>query len=251
MGIQTDLSLSSPWMNAAGFGGFHPGGDWFLPERPGAFVTHPISWLAREPAHDRTLIEYPGGFLLHTGHPNPGFRAALRKYQSRWERSETPIWVHLLAEEPGSVHQMVCMLENIEAVAAIEISLPPAVDIERARDLLNAAYGEMPLVACLPVSEVESPWAQALAEFPLAAVALTAPRGRLQNGAGKWISGRLYGSGTFPFLTSAFFSLQRRTSLPLIFSGGILRRSQAEMLLKAGACAVQLDTALWRGWLAD
>ena len=95
--MKRDLYFSKPLMNAAGSLGFAPDTragislDLF-----GAFVTNPLSLRPRHPTAEPTVIEYQGGFLLHTGLPNPGIHAALKKYSAKWTRSELPIIVHLM-----------------------------------------------------------------------------------------------------------------------------------------------------------
>ncbi len=68
-----DLTFEPPIMNAAGVLGFFPDRhgpiDWGM---LGAFITNPISLSPRTPAHGSRFEAYPGGFLLHTGYPNPG-----------------------------------------------------------------------------------------------------------------------------------------------------------------------------------
>ena len=71
---RSDLQIPSPWLNAAGMLGFAPGKPWPFDAPQGAFVTNPVSLKPRTPAGNRCLLPYPGGFLLHTGLPNPGLR---------------------------------------------------------------------------------------------------------------------------------------------------------------------------------
>ena len=78
--FKQDLTLSHPLMNAAGTLGFAP--DYRAPvpwDAFGAFVTNPIYLHPRLPAASPTLIEYPGGFLLHTA-------------SSRDQLSDRPYW---------------------------------------------------------------------------------------------------------------------------------------------------------------
>jgi dihydroorotate dehydrogenase len=71
------LDLRSPWLNAAGSLGFTPPESWTWSEPPGAFVTNPVSLFPRTPAEGRGIIPFPGGFLLHSGLPNPGLKGLL------------------------------------------------------------------------------------------------------------------------------------------------------------------------------
>jgi NAD(P)H-dependent flavin oxidoreductase YrpB (nitropropane dioxygenase family) len=43
----------------------------------------------------------------------------------------------------------------------------------------------------------------------------------------------------------------RKLNLPVIAGAGVFQRKDAQALLALGAAAVQVDTALWRGWLGD
>src|ERR687883_405794 len=99
--MKRDLYFSKPIMNAAGSLGFAPDPRVGIELGAlGAFVTNPFSLRPRQPATKPELIEYPGGFLLHTGLPNPGFSAALKRYSSRWDKSDLPVIVHLMADRP-------------------------------------------------------------------------------------------------------------------------------------------------------
>ena len=153
-----ELNLNSGWMNAAGTIGFTPPAETMLSQPSVVFVTNPISYQPRKPAADRFCEPYSGGFLLHTGWPNPGFRKVLRQYSIRWARSETPVWVHLLAEQPHELNQMVRFIEETEGVAAIEISLPPYTKDDLLLQLVEAAVGELPLVVCVPLDHVNANW---------------------------------------------------------------------------------------------
>jgi len=113
-------------MNAAGCLSFapNPRGPVDL-SRLGAFVTNPVSLAPRRPADSRGMLLFPGGFLLHTGMPNPGLRAVLRQEAERWSRSALPVIVHILAEAPEDVARMVERLEGVEGVTGVEIGTPP------------------------------------------------------------------------------------------------------------------------------
>lgn len=242
-----ELTLTSPWINAAGSLGFAPGGGWSLPIAQGAFVTNPISLRPRTPTEDRTLIEYPGGFLLHTGVVNPGLSEVIKRYAARWARASLPVWVHVLADTPENVVQMVQTLEELEGVTAIILGIPPRVYGEQALALVAAARGERPLVVEAPLTSAGEGWIGRLAGLGVSALSLAAPRGALPALDGEVIGGHLIGPGLFPQILAALRTA-RRTRLPLIASAGVYSRAQGEVLLTAGAWAVALDGVLWRGW---
>ena len=243
-----DLEISPPLMNAAGSLGFVPESSGPVDfAQLGAFITNPISFQKRTPARRRTCQPYPGGYLLHSGYPNPGLRAAIRRYAARWARSPIPIIVHLLAENVEGVSRMVPYLEELEGVMGIELGLPPAVDLQSAQELVQAALGELPLIVRLPV-EKAGMYVQSLANSQITAISLGPPRGALYDSQGQSVRGRLYGPSVFP---QTLASVQEAISagVPVIAAGGVYKQRQVEALMEAGAIAVQLDAVLWSlGW---
>lgn len=240
-----DLHFDPPVMNAAGFLGFAP--DHHGPvdlKSLGAFITNPLSLEPRTPASGTRMIPFPGGFLLHTGHPNEGLRRVIKSTAPRWARSPLPVIIHLLGESPDHARKAVQMLENREGVQALELGLPPEIDPLGAVQLASAALGELPLIVKLPLERAVE-FAAALEPVGLAAVSLAPPRGCLPDEQGYLVQGRLYGPSQFPLVLGVVKSLVQ-AGLPVIAAGGIYSRDQIETLLRAGAAAVQLDGVLWR-----
>lgn len=242
-----DLLIEPGWMNAAGSLGYAPPSSWPLPTRPVAFVTQPVSDQARKPAQDRGVIPFPGGFLLHSGLPNPGLRTVVKEYSSRWARSEIPVWVHVLAESPERLDRMVRRLEETEGVAAIELSLPPQVKNGDALKLVTAALGELPLVLSVPLDRSRESWVQEAVRSGIAAITLTAPRGILAGKDGRRVRGRLIGPALLGLGLEALDHL-KDSGVPLILGCGIFDPAGLEQAIRQGAAAVQLDAVLWTGW---
>ncbi len=246
MTTKRELDLQHPWMNAAGVLGFSPD-----PKSPveisqlGAFVTHPVSYQPRTPARGTRFIPFPGGFLLHTGYPNPGLSAVLKKHTRRWARSPIPVIVHLLAREAATLRAMVERLEGVDNVIGVEIGLPPDVHPDLAREMVRAAQGELPVIARIPFS-CTAELTEALVEAGASAVSLAPARGLLPDASGELVTGRLYGPAIFPPALAAVQALAA-TGLPIIGAGGVYTAENAEAMLSAGAVAVQIDAALWRG----
>ena len=96
--MKFDLTISPPLMNAAGTLGFAP-----VVELAGlgAFITNPLSLGSRTPAQSRAAPAFPGGILIHSGYPNPGLKAVIRRYARRWSNLNMPVIVHLLAQNRG------------------------------------------------------------------------------------------------------------------------------------------------------
>lgn len=244
--MKQELYLTIPVLNAAGTLGFAPEPKGFLDLASlGGFITNPISWLPRTPAHGERFIPYPGGFLMHTGLPNPGFKVCLRRYAKRWSRSALSVYVHLLAQEVTRLTEMVERLEGLEGIAGVEIGLPPDIDPDSAYAMSKAAVGELPVIVRLPFDRSDE-LALIVMDSGVSAVSLGLPRGTLVREDGAQISGRLYGPATFPLALGAV-ARTAALGVPIIGAGGVYQRRDFDAMLGAGAIAVQLDSVLWRG----
>jgi dihydroorotate dehydrogenase (NAD+) catalytic subunit len=242
--MKRDLYFSKPLMNAAGSLGFAPDSRAGIALDPfGAFVTSPFSLRPRTPAVKPESIEYPGGFLLHTGLPNPGFNAGIRKYASRWDKSDLPIIVHLMADRPEETQRMVQMLESHENVMAAELGFAPLLADDIILLTLEMCLGELPLIFSLPVEQVLSLGPRLMQEGAQA-ISISAPRGALPGESSSLITGRLYGPALFPRALETVYSAAK-LGLPVIGAGGIWSREGADAMLSAGALATQVDAALW------
>jgi dihydroorotate dehydrogenase len=238
---KNDLYLDKPLMNAAGTLGFAPDPKSAVDlSQFGAFVTNPISQGPRTPAKGNRFAAYPGGFLLHSGLPNPGLSTAIKQYRKRWEYSPVPVIVHLLALEPSSLARMIERLEGLVGVMGVEVGLPPDVDFDTASSFARAAIGELPAILRLPLEQADE-LAQVAIEAGASAVSLGAPRGKLEG-----LSGRMYGPAIFPLALRAVENLAS-SGIPIIGAGGVYQPKEVESMLGAGALAVQVDAALWRG----
>jgi len=249
-----DLLFRKPLMNAAGMLGFAP--DFHAPvpwDDFGAFITNPVSLRPRTAASQPVMIEYPGGFLLHTGLPNPGLNATLKKYGHRWSDSPLPIIVHLMADRPEETKQMVQTLESVDNVMAVELGFAPLLADDILSLTLEMCIGEMPLIFCLPSEQILS-LGPRLIEAGADAVSIAAPRGALPNltptpspeRRGEIIEGRLLGPALFPQSLEIVHSASK-LGLPVIGAGGVYSKENADAMLSAGALAVQMDSVLWRG----
>jgi dihydroorotate dehydrogenase (NAD+) catalytic subunit len=250
--MKRDLYFSKPLMNVAGSLGFAPDfrslgdfGNLF-----GAFVTNPLSLRPRLPAATPEVIEYPGGFLFHSGLPNPGFNAGLKKYSAKWSRSDLPIIVHLMADRPEETQKMVRSLETQENVIAVELGFAPLLANDIILLTLEMCLGELPLIFSLPVEQVLNLGPRLIQEGAQA-ISITAPRGALPLtpapspiGTRELITGRLYGPSIFPRTLEIVYSAAK-LGLPIIGAGGVWSKENAGAMLSAGALAVQVDAALW------
>jgi len=239
-----DLYFPKPLINAPGMLGNAPNFRDSLPWSDfGAFVTNPISLHPRLPAAAPDVINYPGGILLHTGMPNPGFRSTLKNFSGHWARSHLPVIVHLMADRPEETVTMVRSLEGLENVIAVELGFAPKLADDIIFLVITMCVGELPLVVSLPALQVLS-LGPRLMDAGAAAVSIAAPRGILPGRDGSLVSGRLYGPSLFPQSLETVHSAAR-LGLPVIASGGIGSRKNSSKMLEAGALALQLDTVLW------
>jgi dihydroorotate dehydrogenase (NAD+) catalytic subunit len=245
--MKRDLYFSKPIINAAGSLGFAPDfrslGDFGSLNQFGAFVTNPISLRPRLPTSHPSMVEFPGGFLMHTGLPNPGFHAALKKYSARWNRADLPVIVHLMADRPEETQKMVRDLETVENVMAVQLGFAPLLADDIILMNLEMCLGEIPLIFALPHEQVLTLGRQLL-DGGASAISIASPRGALHDKAGNLVTGRMYGQSLFPRSLDIIHSAAM-IGMPIIGAGGVWSGADAESMLKAGAMAVETDARLW------
>jgi len=235
-----------PLMNAAGSLGFYPDRrkplDW---DRFGAFVTNPISIKKRRPASSTRWRLEVGTALVHTGHPNPGFYHVVAHHAPQWAQSDLPVIVHLMASLPAEMRNYIPRLEVLENVIAVELSFPDAIWVSEAQEVISASLGELPIIVRLPLHRAVE-LAPAVAHAGAVAVSLSPPRGLYPNPDGDFDRGRLYGPALYPQALQVVRELAN-LKVPVIGAGGVYSDTQADAMRAAGALAVQIDLALWRG----
>jgi dihydroorotate dehydrogenase (NAD+) catalytic subunit len=241
--LKRDLVLPQPLVNASGTLGFAPDPRMPALAQLGAFITNPISTRPRKPAAKRDYLPFQGGFLLHSGLPNPGIHQVIRRYRRRWAAADLPIIVHVLVESPNTLVEMVRKLEGLDNILAIELGLPPACDPAGLSAIMATGAGELPLIPCLGPEQVAL-LLDTLIDLGPAAVHLVEPRGALPNVGGQMVSGRLYGPAIFPFMLKAAQELVA-AGLCVIANGGIVARWQVDALMATGVMAVGLGSVLW------
>jgi len=242
--LKRELLLDNPFVNASGTLGFAPEPRLAPALRGlGAFITNPISRAPRVPAANRAVIPFLGGFLLHSGYPNPGITRVISHFRQRWAAAPLPVIVHLLVETPAALAEMLPKLEGLENILAVELGLPPDCHPDLLAALFEAGYGELPLVPCVSPEQVPV-LLGVLTGLAPAAVHLVEPRGALPDRDGTIIPGRLYGPAIFPVMLRAARVLVT-AGLRVIANGGVTARWQVDALLETGVLAVGLGSALW------
>jgi len=240
--MKRDLYFSKPLMNAAGSLGFAPDTRAGISlDAFGAFVTNPFSLRPRRPTAQPAVIEHPGGFILHTGLPNPGLRSGIKKYAPKWNKSSLPIIVNLMADRPEETQQMVRMLEDIENVIAVELGFAPLLADDIILLTLELCLGELPLIFSLPFEQVLSLGPRLIQEGAQA-ISISAPRGAVMTD--HLVTGRLLGPSLFPQALDTVNNAVK-VGIPIIGSGGVWTKENADAMLSVGAMAVQVDAALW------
>jgi len=240
-----DFLLPGKWMNAAGTAGFIPDKRFILTFPDIAlFITNPISYQPRIPASQRTILPLQGGFLVHTGYPNPGIKKVLQLYQKRWEKSFLPICVNLLSDDGDHIQKIVKAVENIDNIVAIELGIDKSLNKAEVEQVLHAALGELPIILSLPFEYVFQDWIGEILIPEIVAISVQAPRGSLKYGD-QYVHGRLYGNSMFPLTMNA---IQYLLALDKpIFSGvGALNAQQISMLQEIGASNFQAHELIWR-----
>jgi dihydroorotate dehydrogenase (NAD+) catalytic subunit len=240
------LVIASALMNAAGVLGFaHEYRGVIDPAQLGAFVTNPLTYKPRTPAHPPNAVALPEGLVLHTGLPNPGVRQALRRWDKEWRRLGAPVIVHLAATTPAETVHSLDMLEHAQGVSGIELGLRDDVSAFEVGQLVRAALGGPPLLVRVPAAHAPE-LAQAAAQAGADALVVAAPPRVEAKSDGHAVHGRLYGPGCFAAALNAVRAVAGLDlGLPIVGSGGIYSAENAQAMLAAGAAAVQVDAALW------
>jgi len=240
-----ELVLDPAFMNSAGMLGFGPEARGVVAlEKLGAFVTAPVSLEARSPARGPRSVDTAGGMLLHTGLPNPGLKAVLRKHAAGWNSFPGALILHLLVSEPFEIAEAARLLEDDERIEGVELGLEIA-SPEQARLLLeHAAQLQRPCIARLPL---DCPQEVILAarDGGAQAIGLGPPRGRAQAAGGEFVSGRLYGPALLPLLLERLRTLRPLLDCPLLAGAGLFDAGAFQAAFNCGADALQLDSVLW------
>lgn len=240
------LVLSGPVMNAAGILGFSREYRGVIDlTHLAAFVTNPLTYKPRTPAHPPNAVSLAEGLLVHTGLPNPGVRQALRRWDKEWQRLGVPVIVHLAATTPAETVHSLDLVERAQGVSGLELGLRDDVSAFEAGQLVRAAQGGPPLLVRLPLAQAAE-LAAAVVQAGADALIVGAPPRVETRADGQAVRGRLYGPGCLEDALAAVRAVAALdTGRPVIGAGGLYSVEAAQAMLAAGAVAVQLDAAIW------
>ncbi len=235
------------WINAAGTAGYSPTKN-LVEKFPdiGLFVTNPVSYNPRNPAKERCLLSFEGGFLVNNGFPCPGFRRVLKSNQIKWENANLPICVSLLSDEPNYIEKIVRSVEIIDNIVAIELNLDPSLKFEDFQTFIKSALGELPIILSVPYEIVFMDWIEDLLELEIFAVSVQAPRGLILNNL-KNVYGRMFGPSMLPLSLRAINHLSQLDK-SIIAGVGALSNEDIQMIFQAGAQYFQPHELIWRNY---
>ena len=241
-----DFVLDLPWTNASGTLGFSTEAAPLIDFASlGAFITNPISLHRRMPASGPRFVYSPGGFVLHTGLPNPGLPSVVRRNRERWRAMACPVILHLISDDARELVRMLEMLETVEEVAGVEVGVRDDDPTGAAHLIGAAASRELPVLARLPFG-ARAIDARAALDAGAAGISFAPPRAVIPGPGGMSITGRLYGPAVFPMALETIARIRADgVDAPVMAAGGVYRRRDLNAMLAAGASAVQLDSVLW------
>ncbi|MEX0787412.1 MAG: hypothetical protein WD040_01295 [Anaerolineales bacterium] len=238
-----ELVLDPAWASASGF--LPPYRIPGLAGTPlGGWITPAISLAPRSPANGPRALSFPGGVLLHTGHPNPGLSSVIRRERAAWRALGLPVIVHLLAQDPRELERMGEQLESIEEIGAMEVNLGEVNRDEIPAWIRAAAQSQIPVIAQFPIGTSADLAARAV-QAGAAAVSAGPPRGSLPGPGGRLVGGRVYGPSLLPFGLRTVEEWSARVGAPVLGSGGVTSSAARQAMTDAGASGVELDTILW------
>jgi dihydroorotate dehydrogenase (NAD+) catalytic subunit len=193
-------------------------------------------------------VETTAGLILDTGAQNPGVKKVIRQYRKSWLGAKTPIIAHLPADEPDDLRRAASALASTEAIAAIELGLPPRATPRDIEHWLRAIREGcmLPLMVKVPLGAAED-----LVEVVAGASADVLVVGSPPLGAavaqpnGETVSGYVYGSALSSITLRDVQFVRELVDLPIVAVGGIHAVAEAQAFLQAGAMAVQIDSLLW------
>lgn len=240
------LQVANPILLAGGSIGYgeaiHPA---LATEKLGAVVVGPLLMQSRAGAPPPRLVELPGGFVLNTALQNRGLAATLRNFARLWPRLGCPVIVQVAESNTRQLPRMAQQLEEIEAVAGIELLLAHEVENRTVKALVRAIIDscDLPVWVKLPMDRAQE-LAEVCVQNDAVGLVIGSASGKLVSNSP--IAGNAFGPIVFPHMLHA---LQEVTALQLdcalIACGGIHTVEQVQQALDVGASAVQLDSAIW------
>ncbi|HEX5466017.1 MAG TPA: dihydroorotate dehydrogenase [Candidatus Limnocylindrales bacterium] len=259
------LRLANPVLVASGtFGYGIEYGDVVDIQRLGAICCKGTTLAPRQGNVPPRVTETPAGMLNSIGLQNPGVDGVIERYAPRWARWKVPVIVNVAGESIEDYVAVVRRLEGVPGVAGIELNiscpnvgrggLQFALDPEGAEAVTAAVRRatDLPLMVKLSpnVSDVrviaravEAGGADAISAINTLS-GLTIDRARRRPLLGNTYGG-LSGPAVKPVALRIVFEVAQTVRLPIVAIGGVTELADVLDFLMAGACAVQVGTAIF------
>ena len=259
------LNLKSPIMVASGTFGY---GEEYASlvdiNQLGAVVTKGISLQPSKGNPPPRIVETPSGMLNAIGLQNVGLDAFTRDKMPFLRRFKTPVIVNFYGSSLAEYEELAGALSGVEGIAALEanISCPNikaggilfGTDASMAHKVTAAIRKQtaLPLFVKLTpnvtdiagiAAAVEDAGADALSltnTFTGMAVDVKTCRPVLAN-----VTGGLSGPAIKPLALRMVWEVAQRVAIPIVGVGGIMETQDALEFIIAGACAIQIGTALF------
>lgn len=259
------LVLGNPVMVASGtFGYGVEYGEVVEVDRLGAICCKGTTLKARVGNPPPRVTETPAGMLNSIGLQNPGVEAVLERYAPRWSGWQVPVLVNVAGESVEDYVAVARRLDGQPGVAGIELNIscpnvgkgglqfaldPSAAGevtraVRRATDLpllvkLSPAASDVRAIA----TAIEDAGADAISAVnTLSGMAIDrqARRPHLGNAYGG-----LSGPALKPVALRVVYEVAQVVDIPIVAIGGVGSLEDVLDFLMAGACAVQVGTAVF------
>jgi dihydroorotate dehydrogenase (NAD+) catalytic subunit len=272
-GIEVDLSvdlgrglvLRNPLMVASGtFGYGVEYGEVVDVERLGAICSKGTTLVPRIGNPPPRVTETPAGMLNSIGLQNPGVDGVLEKYADRWAGWSVPVIVNVAGESVDDYVEVARRLDGHPGVAGIELNiscpnvgaggLQFALDAGAAAEVTAAVRQatELPLMVKLsPAATDVRGIAKAIADAGADSISAvnTLPGMAIDRHRRRPLLGNVYGGLSGPALKPValrvVYEVAQVVKLPIVAIGGVGSLDDVLDFVYAGACAVQVGTAVF------
>ncbi len=224
----------------------------------GAAVIGPVLRRPRGGPVPPRVAEMSGAMVLDVGLQNRGLRTVLRRCAPGWARLGCPVIVQVADREVDDLRAVAHGLEQAHHATGVELLVHPDAGADEVASLTArlALECELPVWVKLPLARAAVLAAPAVEGGADALVIAQPPRGALMRSAaetqagaplpGGIVRGGVYGPLAFPQMLNALLEVAAlQLPVVLIACGGIHGWEQVRQALRAGATAVQVDSAAW------
>lgn len=263
--IGRGLALRNPFMVASGtFGYGIEYGDVLDVNRLGAICSKGTTLRPRIGNPPPRVTETPAGMLNSIGLQNPGVKGVLAKYADTWAGWDVPVIVNVAGESVEDYVEVARRLDGHPGVAGIELNiscpnvgaggLQFALDAGAAGEVTAAVRKatELPLLVKLsPAATDVRGIARAIADAGADAISAvnTLPGMAIDHHRRRALLGNVYGGMSGPALKPValrvVYEVAQVVKIPIVGIGGVGALDDVLDFLMAGACAVQIGTALF------